>query len=165
MCFRIPPTALRSGRHVLDGSLTPLRSPLRFQNNFKRFRSFSTTLRVANDESAHADLPDFGTYSVILPQEPFVFGTAHITPRDVPSHIGRPLYVGAPQNAPHDGDPWHGDGRVELGSEAEHRVRAAAALARDVLKHAERLVKVRFLPFTLLLSRSYGLPSVAWRYH
>ena len=39
------------------------------------------------------DLEDFGDYEIILPPEPPIFGTSHITPRSVPEHILRPPYA------------------------------------------------------------------------
>lgn len=85
----------------------------------------------------------FGLYSVILPDEPFVFGVSHIKPRDVPSHIIRPPYAlsDSSQERP---DPEDADGRIPLGSEAERKLRNAASLARDVREYAGRLVKVCF---------------------
>ena len=90
----------------------------------------------------------FGTYSVILPPEPFVFGVSHIPLRPIPAHIPRPSYVVTPSI---HGDSTHagrgsssstGDGRVQLGSLEEQRLRRAASLAREVLKYAGTLVKV-----------------------
>jgi methionyl aminopeptidase len=88
------------------------------------------------------EVPDFGSYSVILPDEPFVFGVSHIKPRTVPPGIVRPPYVGAPKGAPHDGDPWSGNGIIALGSPEETQLRDAARLAKEVLAHAGSLVKV-----------------------
>ncbi|EIM88629.1 methionine aminopeptidase [Stereum hirsutum FP-91666 SS1] len=94
---------------------------------------------------------DFGSYSVILPPEPFVFGVGHIRARSVPSHISLPPYVASlplPQRRagvderPFDGDPYTGDGRIELGSEAESRLRTAAKLAKKTLEFAGSLVNV-----------------------
>ncbi|KAJ7194772.1 methionyl aminopeptidase [Mycena pura] len=78
---------------------------------------------------------DFGNYAVVLPKEPFVFGVGHIAPRSVPNHTPRPQYAGGPTV------PQDEDGKVKLGGEAEQRLRAAAALARDVRQFAETLVK------------------------
>nr|GAT55779.1 methionyl aminopeptidase [Mycena chlorophos] len=79
---------------------------------------------------------DFGNYSVILPEEPFVYGVSHIKPREVPPHIARPRYAGGSATA--NGDVG---GKVSLGGDAERRLRAAAQLARDVRKFAGTLVK------------------------
>jgi hypothetical protein len=45
---------------------------------------------------ASTDAPeeDFGNYQIILPQEPYIWGTSHIVPRPVPPHIQKPLYAG-----------------------------------------------------------------------
>ena len=85
----------------------------------------------------------FGHYSVILPPEPFVFGVSHILQRPVPSHIARPSYV--TPSAPDLSNPFvsSGDGRIELGSPGEWRLRRAAQLAREVLEYAGTLVKVK----------------------
>ncbi|KAG1877432.1 methionyl aminopeptidase [Suillus subluteus] len=86
-------------------------------------------------------LEDFGTYNVILPEEPFVWGVSHITRRPVPSHIVRPKY--AVQNDPsidHE-QQYEGDGRINLGSIDEKRVRAAATLAKNVRQYAGSLVQ------------------------
>lgn len=94
---------------------------------------------------------DFGSYSVILPPEPFVFGVGHIRARSVPNHISLPPYVASlplsqrragVDERPFNGDPYTGDGRIELGSEAESRLRTAAKLAKKTLVFAGSLVKV-----------------------
>ncbi|KAF8204478.1 methionyl aminopeptidase [Mycena galopus ATCC 62051] len=75
-------------------------------------------------------------HPVILPEEPFVFGVAHITPRSVPQHISRPAYAGGSSTVPQDVD-----GKVQLGGDAERRLRAAAKLARNVRIFAGTLAK------------------------
>ena len=109
---------------------------------------------------------DFGDYSIILPPDPPIFGTSHITPLDVPAHIARPPYAllrvasnktglheeETPSQSndteidPYVTDPYSGDGRIELGSEDEACLRHAASLARDTLNVVERLIKVGALP-------------------
>ncbi|KAJ7606910.1 methionyl aminopeptidase [Roridomyces roridus] len=82
----------------------------------------------------------FGTYSVnsvILPQEPFVYGVSHFTPRTVPDHIVKPHYAGGPSTARDPG------GLISLGSDAERRLRAAARLASDVREFAGTLVQAK----------------------
>jgi methionyl aminopeptidase len=90
-------------------------------------------------------LPDFGAYSVLLSEEPFVFGVAHVIPRVVPPHIVRPPYAqgaaGAGKGKEKEGELEVEDPRVVLGSVDEVRLRAAAALARDVRELAGSLVK------------------------
>ncbi|KAJ7146328.1 methionyl aminopeptidase [Mycena epipterygia] len=82
------------------------------------------------------DVQHFGSYAVILPDEPFVFGVSHITPRSVPEHIVKPPYAGGSP------DLQDVDGKIQLGGEPERRVRAAAILARQVREFAGALVKV-----------------------
>ncbi|KAJ6520405.1 methionyl aminopeptidase [Mycena sanguinolenta] len=75
-------------------------------------------------------------HAVILPDEPFVFGVSHITPRSVPRRISRPQYAGGSPTRHEDVD-----GKVQLGGDAERRLRAAAKLARDVREFAGTLAK------------------------
>ena len=111
-------------------------------------RSVSTTPGHTvphNEESDTSELGAefFGTYSVILPPEPFVFGVSHIPQRPVASHIVRPSYV-TPSNHGQSGPcVSSGDGRIQLGSPGEWRLRRAAQLAREVLEYAGTLVKVK----------------------
>ncbi|KAK0499470.1 methionyl aminopeptidase [Armillaria luteobubalina] len=89
---------------------------------------------------SHADLEetyDFGTYSVIFPEEPFVFGVSHIAPKPVPPPIPMPPYVGSGHDVTSAGDSI-----ITLGSEEEARVRRAGALASKVREFAGSLVKV-----------------------
>ncbi|KAG2013085.1 methionyl aminopeptidase [Coprinopsis cinerea AmutBmut pab1-1] len=83
------------------------------------------------------DYEDFGTYRIILPEEPFVFGTTHIKPRSVPPHIKRPYYATTPT-----GNKPEFRGKIQLGGEEEHRLRESAKLARKVREYAGSLVKV-----------------------
>ena len=108
-------------------------------------RFFST--RVIDEE-----IPDFGSYSVILPEEPFVWGVSHIHPRTVPCNIRRPSYARtlAEENATlHSSrtgpsrEPHKDDSRIQLGSEEETRLRASAKLARKVRAFSGTLVQVR----------------------
>lgn len=110
----------------------------------------------ARHRSTHQSLPfsepeNFGSYSVILPPEPFVFGVSHIAPRVVPPHIPLPPYVQSlsplerkpgEHERPFNGDPYSGHGRIPLGRGDELRLRKAARLAKLVLDYAESLVKV-----------------------
>ena len=66
----------------------------------KSFSSSSTHSRTENtgsvreyEDMAVEDLEDFGDYEIILPPDPPIFGTLHITPRSVPKHILRPPYA------------------------------------------------------------------------
>lgn len=104
--------------------------------------------------------PDFGDYSIILPPEPFQFGTSHFHTLPVPSSIALPPYMlererrratgesdaeinGAGDLDPYPKDGRDRDGRIELGGQDEVGLRAAATLAREVREYAGSLVKVR----------------------
>ena len=95
---------------------------------FLRLCKFSRSARYF---STTALLDDFGSYSIILPPEPFVFGTTHIQPRSVPDHIARPSYT--KDNA----------GRIILGTHEEVRSREAGSLAKIVREFAKSVVQVR----------------------
>ena len=98
----------------------------------------ATVAREEENDTLELDAEDVGSYSVILPPEPYIFGVSHVPQRPVPSHIARPPYITA------DGHPTpSGDGRIQLGSPAEWRLRRAAQLAREVLEYAGTLVKVK----------------------
>ncbi|KAG2360116.1 peptidase M24, structural domain-containing protein [Suillus spraguei] len=104
----------------------------------------TTSPAFDSDESREVD--DFGTYSVILPEEPFVWGVSHITQRPVPSHIVRPKYAvqhdpSMPSSEADHEQQYEGDGRVNLGSIGEKRIRAAATLAKNVRQYAGSLVQ------------------------
>ncbi|KAG6858900.1 hypothetical protein C0995_013049, partial [Termitomyces sp. Mi166 len=88
---------------------------------------------------------DFGDYSVILPEEPFIWGVSHIIPRNVPENIKRPPYAkpGYTDKGLHSFPE-----RIALGGEAEVRLRDAANLARKVRDYAGTLVKVCTLFYT-----------------
>lgn len=83
-------------------------------------------------------------YNVILPPEPFVFGVSHIQPRSVPDHIVKPPYArGGNQNTTVVEEiPIQDGGKIELGGEAELRIREAALLAKKVREFAATQVKV-----------------------
>ena len=108
---------------------------------------------------------DYGTYSIILPPEPFQFGTSHFPVLPVPSSIPRPPYViegqlGNDKGQSDAGDLWEGDGKIELNTDEETKIRNAARLAKRVREFAGGLVKVRpLLPplrlcFILILQNS-----------
>jgi hypothetical protein len=96
------------------------------------------------NEDAEPDADEcFGSYSVILPPEPFVFGVSHIPQRPVPSHIPRPPYLTSTTQDPFTLNGSSNDGLIRLGGSEERRVRQAARLAREVLEYAGTLVKVK----------------------
>lgn len=103
------------------------------------------------DPEELGEVEDFGAYNVILPEEPFVWGVSHISLRPVSDHIVRPQYALqldrsaslAKSETDHEAH-YDGDGRINLGSVEEKRVRAAAILARNVRKYAGSLVQVSY---------------------
>jgi methionyl aminopeptidase len=103
----------------------------------RSLRSRYTTVTTTSE----SDDEFFGIYSVILPPEPFVFGVSHIAQRPVPPHILRPPYATPSSSAQPTSNS--GDGRIQLGSSGERRLRSAARLARNVLEYAGTLVKVK----------------------
>ena len=86
---------------------------------------------------------DFGAYNVILPSEPFIFGVNHIHPRVVPDHIVRPQYAYGSSNSNIDTPSLRDNEKINLGGEAELRIREAALLAKKVREFASTQVKVR----------------------
>ncbi|KAH9833835.1 methionine aminopeptidase [Rhodofomes roseus] len=94
------------------------------------------TSAPAEDTDGEEDY-DFGAFGVILPEEPYVWGVSHITPRAVPAHIARPPYArGEGVRLVLEDRP------TQLGGADERRLREAARLARDVLRFAGSLVEV-----------------------
>jgi hypothetical protein len=95
------------------------------------------------DESDMSDIPDFGAYSVILPPEPFVYGTSHIRSRRVPSHIPRPSYASGRPEAENATEVVTAEAAAIAEAEGMEPMRAAARLARDALQLAGTLIQVR----------------------
>lgn len=142
--FRQAISTLRLQNHIAH--TTP------FKNVFgKRIRRYSGN-QISSLASGDGDIDDTGIYEVILPPDPPIWGTSHISPRSVPISIPRPPYVRHgvyPSSTAREGiDPWHGDpyygdGLIELGGEHEKRLRRACTLAKRVLEKAEEIVRVR----------------------
>ena len=84
-------------------------------------------------------------YNIILPAEPYVWGVSHIQPRLVPDHIVKPPYARG-ISVPTEEIPPQDRGMIELGGEAELKIREAALLARKVREFAGTQVKVRLRP-------------------
>ena len=123
----------------LSGRLSLMRS-----HAFSAWRHETATDDAANDISEpDTDSEHFGSYSVILPPEPFVFGVSHIPQRPVPSHIPRPPYLTSSTHHQYALGGSPNDGRIRLGGSEERRLREAARLAREVLEYAGTLVKVK----------------------
>jgi hypothetical protein len=145
------PTMLSSWRSLRAVALRPrLLATSQCPGRSGVVRSASSTPGHHDEENDTSDLGAefFGTYSVILPPEPFIFGVSHIPRRPVPSHIARPSYVTPSYVTPSvhgQSDPCvpSGDGRIQLDGPGEWRLRRAAQLAREVLDYAGTLVKVK----------------------
>ncbi|KAI0722536.1 peptidase M24, structural domain-containing protein [Earliella scabrosa] len=88
----------------------------------------------------------YGFYDVILPEEPFVWGTSHIIPRGVPPQVRRPPYVPDPSNPDAARSAVGGDTatqrRLITDTEDLVRLRSAARLAAKVLQFAGTLAQV-----------------------
>ena len=76
---------------------------------------------------------------MFLPEEPFVWGVSHISPRTDPSNIGRPPYartLAGDKRTLHSSrsgytrEPHQNDSRIRLGAEEETELRASSRLAR-----------------------------------
>ncbi|KAI9513227.1 methionyl aminopeptidase [Russula earlei] len=137
-----PPLSTSSRPHFAGHSGLVMRS------DASTYRRHGTTRSRASDEEndiSELDASFFGTYSVILPTEPFVFGVSHIPQRPVPSQIPRPPYATPSArglSTPTGRGSSSSDDLVRLGSSEERRLRRAARLAREVLEYAGTLVKV-----------------------
>ena len=97
------------------------------------------------------EIDDPGDYEIILPPEPPVWGVKDITIRDVPNHISKPVYA-IPGNVieesdPYHGDPYSGDGRIQLNGEDEKKLRRANNLAKCTLAKASELIRVSTFSF------------------
>ncbi|KAJ3773056.1 methionine aminopeptidase [Lentinula raphanica] len=127
-------------------SLSSKRTTGQYLQGFQRLsRSFScSTPNTPEDEEPFPLTDNYGLYSVILPEEPFVFGVSHIKPRAVPEHIARPSYARINRSLREDvqNNAEDADGRFPLGGEAEQKLRSVASLAKDVREYAGTLVKV-----------------------
>lgn len=128
-------------RRLRAGPLISSRPPTRLEN----------CLRFLSTRIANENLASLGSYSVILPEEPFVWGVSHISPRTVPSSIGRPSYARTlaedkdglhSARSEHPREPHKDDSRIRLGSEEETKLRASSKLARRVREFSGTLVRV-----------------------
>ena len=124
---------------------SPFSLPSNLFWTFKR-RSLPRVLVRSRSDRAEAAADgtheDFGDYCIILPKEPFVFGTSRITPRLVPKYIVKPSYAATKSDTTQN-LAVHGDtGKIQLGAQEELRLRKAALLARKVREFAKSLVQV-----------------------
>lgn len=124
------------------------------RSSFKRviprlrgFRSFHPShSRLSLTTDVRDECAAFGSYSVILPDEPFAWGVSHIKPRHVPPHIPRPLYARRYRSGQETEDadiqePYEGNGRIQLHTEEETKLRESAQLASKVREYAKDLVR------------------------
>ena len=93
---------------------------------------------------------------MILPEEPFVWGTAHILPRPVPAWIARPPYVDDPAGAANAST----ERRLITDAADVVRLRRAAELARRALELAGSLVAVSVYLGSLQDMRMGGFNAV-----
>jgi hypothetical protein len=135
------PTMLGSWRSLSAVALRPRLRPVATSRSVSSTPNGTVPQDEENDTS-ELGVEFFGTYSVILPPEPFIFGVSHIPQRPVPSHIARPSYVTPSARGQSDPCVSSGDGRIQLDGTGEWRLRRAAQLAREVLEYAGTLVKV-----------------------
>lgn len=114
------------------------------RNSPRLLRLLSSSPSVFEDGALFPGVDNFGHYSVILPEEPFVFGVSHIKPRMVPNHINRPPYAirDSSSRKAVQKDAEDVDGKFPLGGEAEGKLRSVASLAKTVREYAGSLVKV-----------------------
>ena len=122
--------------------------------------STSTPNPSPRESEEHAELSEhdlrFGLYDVILPEEPFVWGTAHILPRPVPAWIARPPYVDDPAGAANAST----ERRLITDAADVVRLRRAAELARRALELAGSLVAVSVYLGSLQDMRMEGFNAV-----
>jgi hypothetical protein len=111
-------------------------------------RTLSTAFASEDDADMDmGDMPDFGSYSIILPPEPFVYGTEHIKSRGVSHELhGRmPSYSSYQSGKTSDETtpevPTKGVPDITT-AEGLKRLRKAAHIARDVLEFAGQFARV-----------------------
>ncbi|EJD01707.1 methionyl aminopeptidase [Fomitiporia mediterranea MF3/22] len=106
----------------------------------------SSALRKSVQRRPEEEIDDHGDYEIILPPDPPVWGVRHIPIRHVSPHILRPSYAQegkiVDESDRYHGDPYDGDGRIELGSKDEEQLRRASLLAKRTLVKASELVNV-----------------------
>lgn len=162
LCHHSVLTSISSAEHLARG-MTPLYgvlSPLKPVLVHRTLRSLGCRMQCARwlhhvgpirhpSTQADDEYEHFGSYEVILPKEPFVWGVSHIKARHVPVAIPRPLYgqkhrdMAQDHAEPDVPEPYEGDGRIHLSSIEETKLRESAKLASKVRQYASGLVKVR----------------------
>ncbi|KAG7097552.1 hypothetical protein E1B28_004890 [Marasmius oreades] len=96
-----------------------------------------TDANLGEDHDAY----DFGSYTVVLPEEPFVFGVSHITPRNVPNSVRKPPYALARHHDTNTSTLVKREKLIRLGGVEEDGLRKSAGLAREVREFSGTLVK------------------------
>uniref|UniRef100_A0A0W0FLS9 Methionine aminopeptidase n=1 Tax=Moniliophthora roreri TaxID=221103 RepID=A0A0W0FLS9_MONRR len=117
----------------------PSFSALIYPGKHSRFISTSKTLSSFVKNEVDNDAFNLGSYSVILPEEPYVFGVSHIKTREVPETIRRPPYamkIKGARKRPKQ------EAKITLGGKEEEKLRESSRLAKDVREFAGSLVKV-----------------------
>ncbi|KAJ3512037.1 hypothetical protein NLJ89_g3757 [Agrocybe chaxingu] len=110
-------------------------------NSSSHKRVLWSTFRIRQFSTEQEVFEDFGEYSVILPEEPFVFGVSHIKPRTVPAHVKKPPYA-LPGGEQAFGIPKQNSGKIPLGGVEESLLAQAGSLAKKVRQFAGTQVKV-----------------------
>ncbi|KAI0677699.1 methionine aminopeptidase [Trametes maxima] len=139
-----PPT---SWTRPLLQSLNPRVSPGRLTTPPRCTRIPGRRLNSSHRGAAQSEHDlRYGYYEVVLPQEPFVWGTSHIIPRVVPLHIPKPPYV--PELLGPDADPPTAEENMlssqrKFITDAEDlkKLRTSARFAGEVLNFAGTLVQ------------------------
>lgn len=126
--MRLPLSCSRPLLRTVSARLAPSssRAAPRCAQIFRRPLTSSSDDAASLEASEH-DLR-FGCYNVILPTEPYEWGTSHIIPRGVPPQIPRPPYV-------HE--------LLEPGADASTAEEGVAATQRKLITDPEDLVKLR----------------------
>ncbi|KAI0751169.1 methionine aminopeptidase [Daedaleopsis nitida] len=114
---------------------------------FTRHSSSTTVHEPATAIAPSAHDLRYGYYDVILPEEPFVWGTSHIIPRGVPPLIARPPYasppaIGLDEAHPDKVRPAATEHKLITDQGDLVRLREAAKLAAKVLQFAGTLTQV-----------------------
>lgn len=114
-----------------------------------------TYIEQDEDDDEYLDISEYGSYNLVLPEDPHREGVGHITPAIVPPHITRPRYASnrltpgdptgwqASNSNPDMFHPWlkrNISGRTL--SELRRRMKISGAIAAGALLEAGKLIKV-----------------------
>lgn len=138
-------TLARRQRPQIAHARIPRTRPAVVLPNLRRHITSESTERPQAAELSEHDLK-YGFFDVILPEEPFVWGTSHIIPRGVPPQIPRPPYVPDPTLSRPDavGEERTSKAKRRFITDEEdlQKLRRAAKLAAETLQFAELLAQV-----------------------